>query len=134
MPSIDKIQSAEKTQNVAVDFGDGDVLNIVIYPNKLTGKRVKEMRALPDDEDEIDEEDERNKDVKGYVPVRERRAQLFFSPIKSWDLTDVPGGKPLPFTADTVDALSLPTSMRIWQEITDAANPNQKTSKRSRGR
>ena len=113
MPRLSQIQKADETVDVAVSFGDEE-LNLVVYPNRITGKRRRELAALDDD------------DTEGY-------AELFFDILKSWDL-EGDDGKPLPFTAETVDLLSIPTTVRIFTEIGEATNPNQKTSKRSRGR
>ena len=113
MPKLSKIQKENEAVSVAVDFG-GDILNLTVYPNRITGKLRRDLAALDDD------------DTEGY-------ASLFFDIIKSWDLED-DAGKVLPFTADTVDLLSVPTTMRIFTEIGEATNPNPKTSKRSHGR
>lgn len=113
MPKLSTIQKTNEAVPVTVSFGDED-LNLVVYPNRITGKRRRELAALDDD------------DTEGY-------AELFFDILKSWDLQDE-DGKPLPFTADTVDLLSIPTTVRIFTEIGEATNPNQKTSKKSRGR
>ncbi len=113
MPSINKIQKADETVEVFVEFGD-DILNLAVYPNRITGKRRRELAALDDD------------DTEGY-------AELFFDIIKVWDLTD-DKGVVLPFDADTVDLLSVKTTMRIFTEIGEATNPNPKTSKGSRKR
>ncbi len=113
MPKLSKLQKTDETVSVAVDFG-GDILNLVVYPNRITGKRRRELAALDDD------------DTEGY-------AELFFDIIKEWDLTD-DKNVILPFTADTVDLLSVPTTVRIFTEIGEATNPNPKTSKGSRRR
>ena len=113
MPKLSKIQKADETVAVAVDFG-GDTLNLSVYPKRINGKRRRELQALDDD------------DTEGY-------AELFFDILKSWDLED-DAGKVLPFTADTIDLLSVPTTMRIFTEIGEATNPNPQTSKKSRGR
>jgi hypothetical protein len=115
MPKLSQIQKADETVEVEVPFGDPtDPVKLVVYPNRITGKRRRELAALDDD------------DTEGY-------AELFFDIIKSWDLTD-DKDKVLPFTADIVDLLSVKTTMRIFTEIGEATNPNPKTSKRSRGR
>ena len=113
MPKLSSIQKADETVSVAVDFG-GDTLNMVVYPNRITGKRRKAFAALDDD------------DSESY-------AELFFDIIKEWDLL-ADDESVLPFNADTVDLLSIPTTIRIFNEIGESTNPNQKTSKRSRGR
>lgn len=113
MPKLSQIQKKDETVSVTVSFGD-DELNMVVFPNRITGKRRRDLAALDDD------------DSEGY-------ADLFFDIIKEWDLTD-DAGKPLPFDADTIDLLSIPTTVRIFTEIGEATNPNPKTSKRSRGR
>jgi len=113
MPKLSKLQKTDETVSVAVDFG-GDILNLVVYPNRITGKRRRELAALDDD------------DTEGY-------AELFFDIIKSWDLED-DKGVVLPFTADTVDLLSVPTTVRIFTEIGEATNPNPKTKGGSRKR
>ena len=115
MPKLSKIQKADETVEVDISFGDPtDPVKLVVYPNRITGKRRRELQALDDD------------DTEGY-------ADLFFDIIKSWDLTD-DKGVVLPFTEDTVDLLSVPTTVRIFTEIGDATNPNPKTSKGSKRR
>lgn len=113
MPDIKKVQKADETRDVDIDFGDGEILHLTVFPNRITGKRRRALAELDDD------------DTEGY-------AALFFDIIKEWDLTD--GKEVLPFNADTVDLLSIPTTIRIFTEIGEAANPNQKTSTRRRGR
>lgn len=114
MPKLINIQKADETKTVSVDFGDGEILTVVCYPNRLTGKRRRELQDLDEDD-------------------TERYAQLFFDVIKSWDLED-DKGKVMPFDAATIDALSIPTTIRLFTEIAEVANPNQKTSARRRGR
>lgn len=113
MPRLSTIQKADETRDIDVAFGE-DVLHVTCYPNRITGKRRRELQALDDD------------DTEEY-------ARLFFDILKSWDLED-DKGKVLPFTADTVDLLSVPTTIRLFTEIGEASNPNRTTSKKSRGR
>ncbi len=115
MPKLSQVQKADKTLDVEIP-GDSpeDEIHVVCYPNRITGKRRRALADLDDD------------DTEGY-------ADLFFDILKSWDLTD-DAGKVLPFNADTVDLLSIPTTIRLFTEIGEAANPNQKTSTRRRGR
>ncbi len=116
MPKLSQVQKADKTLDVTIP-GESpeDDMHVVCYPNRITGKRRRELADLDDD------------DTEGY-------ADLFFDILKSWDLTD-DAGKALPFNADTVDLLSVPTTIRLFTEIGEAANPNSsKTSKRRRGR
>jgi hypothetical protein len=123
MPKLSTIQKADETLKVVIPFADDD-LNLVVYPNRITGKRTKEMQALADMTDE---------DMPEGVTVEDRAAELLFDVIKSWDLTD-DDGNVLPFDANTQDLLAVPTMTRIYTEIGEATNPNPKTSKRSRGR
>ncbi len=115
MPKLSKIQKADETVDVEIPFGDPtDPMHLTVYPNRITGKRRRELQALDDD------------DTEGY-------AELFFDIIKEWDLTD-DKGVVLPFSADTVDVLSVKTTMTIFTEIGESTNPNPKTSKGSRRR
>ena len=124
MPSISKIQKADKTIKVEVPFDDGEVLNLVAYPNRITGARRKEMAALEDMTDD---------DMPKGTTVAQRSAELLFDVIQKWDLTD-DEGKVLPFDETTVDLLSVPTMAAIYVAIGEASNPNPKTSKKSHGR
>ena len=115
MPRLSKVQKADETVEVEVPLGDPtDPVKLMVYPNRITGKRRRELSALDDD------------DTEEY-------ARLFFDIIKSWDLTD-DKDKVLPFNADTVDLLSVKTTMQIFTEIGESTNPNPKTSKGSRRR
>ncbi len=114
MPKLSRIQKADETREVEVDFGDGEILNVVCYPNRITGKRRRELQQLDEDD-------------------TERHAELFFDVLKSWDL-EGDDGTVLPFDADTVDMLSILTTIRLFTEIGEAVNPDPKTRKRSRGR
>ncbi len=113
MPKLSKLQKTDETVSVAVDFG-GDILNLTVYLNRITGKRRRELAALDDDD-------------------TERYAELFFDVIKSWDLEDDKGAV-MPFDGATIDALSIPTTIRLFTEIAEAANPNRTTRRGSRGR
>lgn len=114
MPKLSNIQKADETKTVSVDFGDGENLTVVCFPNRLTGKRRRELQDL--DEDDTD-----------------RYAELFFDVIKSWDLEDDKGAV-MPFDGATIDALSIPTTIRLFTEIAEVANPNKGTRRGSRGR
>lgn len=114
MPKLSTIQKKDETVEVNIDFGGGESLNVVAYPNRITGRRRKEFAALDDD------------DYEGY-------AALYFDIFKSWDLTDDEGNV-LPFDVDTIELLSIPTSNRIMKDVMEASLPTTATSKRSRGR
>lgn len=120
MPKLSQIQKANETKNVTIDFGDGETVNLVVYPNRITGTRRRQLNELDRAEELSDDE-------------QERYADLFFAIIKEWDLTDEQE-VPLPFTVETIELLSVPTTIMIFSEISDAVNPTTKTSKRSRGR
>lgn len=111
MPKLSKIQRPDITENVAIDFGDGEVLNLVVYPNKVTTQRQREMESLDED------------DHEGF-------AALFFEILKEWDLTD-DAGEPLPFTAETIEAISVPTMLKISAGIGESLRPKSKSSRRS---
>lgn len=114
MPKLSKIQKVDETQDVEVPFEDGEVLHVVCYPNRFTGKRQRDLRAV--DEDDY-----------------ERQAELFFEVLKEWDL-EGDDGKVLPFNAETAELLSSKTTIRLFTEIMDEITPDPKTRKRSRGR
>ncbi len=114
MPKLSRIQKVDETREVEVDFGDGEILTVVCYPNRFTGKRQRELRAV-DDED------------------YERQAELFFDVLKEWDL-EGEDGKVLPFNAETAELLSSATTVRIFTEIMETISPDPKRSKKSRGR
>lgn len=126
MPKLSSIQKADETAEVRIPFeGSDEDANLVVFPNRITGKRRRAFAALEDLDDD---------DLPEGETVSDRYAELFFDIIKSWDITDETG-TPLPFTADTVDLLSVKTTIRLFEEIGEQTNPNaKKTSKRSRGR
>jgi len=114
MPKLSRIQKADETIEVKVPFEDGEVLTVVCYPNRFTGKRQRQLR-------EVDDED------------YERQAELFFDVLKEWDL-EGDDGKVLPFNAETAELLSAKTTLRFFNEIMDEITPDPKRSKKSRGR
>ncbi len=114
MPKLSRIQKADETLEVPVPFEDGEVLTVVCYPNRFTGKRKRELRAL--DEDDY-----------------EAQAELFFDVLKEWDL-EGEDGTVLPFNAETAELLSSKTTLRLFTEIMETINPDPKRSKKSRGR
>ncbi|MDQ3540648.1 MAG: hypothetical protein M3440_08175 [Chloroflexota bacterium] len=111
MPKLSNIQKDDETKKVDIEEWD---LTVVCYPNRITGKRRRELQDLDEDD-------------------TERYAELFFDVIKEWDLTD-DNDVVLPFTAETIDALSMRTTIRLFTEIGESVNPDPKTRKRSRGR
>ena len=113
MPKLSSFQPADVTQKVVIGEGDS-ALTAVVYPNLVNQARADALRALDDDQ-------------------KEERADLFFSIFKEWDLLDDETGLPLPFSADTLDLLSIPTTVGIMQEIMDAILPDPKSSKKRRG-
>jgi hypothetical protein len=123
MPKLSAIQNDNTTLKVVIPFEGGD-LNLVVYPNRITGKRTKEMQALADMTDE---------DMPEGVTVEDRAAELLFDVIKSWDLEDDDGAV-LPFNAATQALLSVATMTTIYTEIGEQTNPNSAKSKKSRGR
>lgn len=118
MPKLSSIQNAEKVEPVEVNFGDGEVLHLKVYPNRFTQRRQIALEQLDDESDTYYED----------------FADLYFEVLKEWDLTD-DGGKVLPFDADTVELLSTPTMLRIGEAVGESINPkSRKTSKRRSGR
>lgn len=114
MPRIGNIQQKDFTREVGIEFDGGEVLTVVVYPHRLTRARQEALQELDDD------------DQDGF-------AGLFFDIIESWDLED-DKGQILPFTAETVALLSMPTMLRLMDGILEAVRPKSKTSPRSRGR
>lgn len=122
MPKLSKIQAADITEDIDIDFGGGEVLHLTIYPNKFTQRRINELQALGDaaeDDDDVDYHGE--------------FARLFFEGIKEWDLED-DAGAVYPFTAATIEELAIPTMSRLTSAINEALRPDPKPSRRSRGR
>ena len=108
MPKLSSIQKSNALREVPIDFGDGEVLTLTIDGNLFTVGFLKRLQAL-------DESD---------LPAF---ADMFFSLVKAWDLTD-DNGKVLPFKQSTIESLRIETFVAIVKRINESQNPNPETS------
>ena len=108
MPRLSAIQSKESLKDIALDFGDGDILNLTLDGSKFTVGFMKRLQTIDDN------------DVPAF-------ADAFFSLVKKWDLTD-DKDKVLPLTTETVELLRIETMLEIVTKIRESQNPNPETS------
>ncbi len=106
---LSQLQRNEETRDVALDFGDAGTVNIVVYPNKRNLGYQRRLKAAQDDNDIA------------------RMADIFFSTVKSWDVTD-DDDKVMPFTPETIDQLGMETFIEIGKKLSEHLNPNPETS------
>ncbi len=109
MPQLSKLKNRSNPKDVVIDFGGGDVLTVTLDANKFTYRLQKEMTRAVDDGD------------------ADRIAELFFTPVDAWDLTD-DDGNVLPMTAATIDDLGVATVREIFTKISGVLNPNASAS------
>jgi len=96
--------SKQETRPVAIDFGDGDVLNLTIDPSAITlawTDRTAELTKNPD-----------------IVAI----ADHFFIAVKDWDLTDEEGTV-LPLDDSTIGALPVGVFLHIMSHLGDSLAP-----------
>ena len=108
MPTLSAIQKSAATKDVAIDFGDDNILNLTLDSSKFTVGFLKRIQAL-------DESD---------LPAF---ADMFFSLVTGWDLTD-DDGTPLPLDQSTIESLRIETFVAIVKRINESQNPNPETS------
>jgi|SRR5579875_1329986 len=100
--SLSKLTS--NRAHVAIDFGDGDVLNVEYYPAKITGKMMVDT-AYSDDLERL-----KSMPTDSALSVITSPADTILTIVASWDLTETAEDgteTPVPLDRAHVDALGV---------------------------
>lgn len=110
MPKLSSIQR-ETTKEVVIPFDD-ETLTMTIVPSKVTVGWQRKASELS-----------KANDLPGI-------ADLFFSVVKDWDLTDDAGAK-IPLDASGTDQLSIEVFVGLMDKMVEAQRPNDETTSNS---
>lgn len=81
-----KLTQIDKTRDVAIDFGDGDVLNVTYNASKLTPRLESELSGASDSEQMVD---------------------ILLLLVTAWDLEDGEPSETVPLDKETLSGLPL---------------------------
>ena len=105
---------AATTASATIDFGDGNVLNVEYYPQRITSQMLLDIAALG----------ESAGDVAGITRAVSTPATILASVLHSWDAVeeDAESGNetPLPLDRDHLLALSIGVQWAILNTLIQA--------------